>query len=359
MKYIVYQTTNIENNKIYIGVHKTKDADLFDGYIGCGIIITNPSTYMNPTTPLQYAVKKYGTSKFRRSILKVYDTAEEAFEMELLLVDQTFINRIDTYNAKLGGCGGSSYSVKINQFDIKGKFLRSWQSIIEAAEFYNISDTAISNASKFFGSSKGYYWSTSATIDISKYSNCIGTVCYKYNLSGKLIDSYNSLTEAANQNSELIQTIERAVKGGYRVGEYYYSTSIYENYTGQAKISLKGKSVYVYSLEGVYITELTNSSEIYKFFDITTTNAITSSLRLKRPYKIWQLSLEKLENLPAVVSKRNISKRVGQYSELGVLIKEYSSITEASLEFGTGVQKVLRGQQKQCKGFIFKYLDIS
>ena len=73
MKYIVYQTINLINNKIYIGVHKTKNPEIFDGYIGCGIIITNPSTYNNPTTPLQYAVKKYGTSNFRRSILFIFN----------------------------------------------------------------------------------------------------------------------------------------------------------------------------------------------------------------------------------------------------------------------------------------------
>lgn len=34
MKYIVYQTINKINNKIYIGVHKTEDPDIFDGYLG-------------------------------------------------------------------------------------------------------------------------------------------------------------------------------------------------------------------------------------------------------------------------------------------------------------------------------------
>ena len=32
MKYIVYQTTSKINNKIYIGVHKTENPDVFDGF---------------------------------------------------------------------------------------------------------------------------------------------------------------------------------------------------------------------------------------------------------------------------------------------------------------------------------------
>ena len=39
-KYIVYETTNLVNNKIYIGVHKTTDPDKFDGYLGNGIYAT-------------------------------------------------------------------------------------------------------------------------------------------------------------------------------------------------------------------------------------------------------------------------------------------------------------------------------
>ena len=59
MKYIVYQTVNKVNNKIYIGVHGT-EIDDFDGYIGNGVSIYRPATYMNPKTPFQFAVKKYG-----------------------------------------------------------------------------------------------------------------------------------------------------------------------------------------------------------------------------------------------------------------------------------------------------------
>ena len=39
MEYIVYLTNNIINNKIYVGVHKTEDSNIFDGYYGNGLII--------------------------------------------------------------------------------------------------------------------------------------------------------------------------------------------------------------------------------------------------------------------------------------------------------------------------------
>ena len=34
MNYIVYKTTCLINNKIYVGVHHTNNPDVFDGYLG-------------------------------------------------------------------------------------------------------------------------------------------------------------------------------------------------------------------------------------------------------------------------------------------------------------------------------------
>ena len=116
MKFIVYCTTNIVNKKIYIGVHKTENPDKFDGYLGCSVRATQPSTYMNPKTAFQYAVKKYGTDKFYRSILYVYDTAEEAFNKEKELVTTEFIKLDTNYNMIEGG-GEYRPTEPVNQFD--------------------------------------------------------------------------------------------------------------------------------------------------------------------------------------------------------------------------------------------------
>ena len=61
-KYIVYLTTNLKSYvngtpRIYVGVHKVyNDPNIFDGYLGCGVWVNKPNTYMNPKTPFQYAV---------------------------------------------------------------------------------------------------------------------------------------------------------------------------------------------------------------------------------------------------------------------------------------------------------------
>lgn len=89
--HIIYQTTNIINNMIYVGAHST---DLLeDGYIGSGHRIT-------------LAVEKYGIINFKRDILYIFDTPEEMFRKEAEIVNEDFLKNPNVYNIVEGGFGG-------------------------------------------------------------------------------------------------------------------------------------------------------------------------------------------------------------------------------------------------------------
>ena len=92
--YIVYKTTNLLNGMIYVGVHIQKE-ERFDGYFGSN-------------KHLRRAIRKYGKENFIRTTLMSDLTKEEAYEIEKLLVCESFIKRVDVYNEKVGGFGGSS-----------------------------------------------------------------------------------------------------------------------------------------------------------------------------------------------------------------------------------------------------------
>lgn len=135
MKYIVYKTVSLVNNKIYIGVHGTYK-DKFDGYIGCGVDIYRPSTYINPKTPFQCAVKKYGIENFKRTTIKEFSIMEEAYALEAELVNENFIKRKDVYNLALGGrfhSENANPKREVHMYNLDGNYIKSFSSVTEAA----------------------------------------------------------------------------------------------------------------------------------------------------------------------------------------------------------------------------------
>jgi group I intron endonuclease len=94
--HFVYQTTNLVNNKIYVGVHSTDNLE--DGYLGSGYY-------------LKMAIEKYGKNNFSRSILYKAESPKDAWAKEAEIVDEDFVKRRDTYNVALGG-GRSNYGNK-------------------------------------------------------------------------------------------------------------------------------------------------------------------------------------------------------------------------------------------------------
>lgn len=94
MYYYIYQITNLVNNKIYVGVHKTSDLD--DGYMGSGKAIKS-------------AIAKHGILNFQKDILEYFEDAESMYAREREIVTESFLLRDDVYNLRAGGYGGFDY----------------------------------------------------------------------------------------------------------------------------------------------------------------------------------------------------------------------------------------------------------
>ena len=356
MKYIVYETTNLVNNKIYIGVHKTKNPEIFDGYIGCGVSLSEPSMYMNPHTPFQYAVRKYGTANFKRKVLKVFDTLEDALKLENELVNIDFIKRKDTYNIAIGGNYGT-YLFPVNQFDIKGNLIKTWDNMALAAEALGVSHTSINLAKLYKGSCLEYFWSTEKSIDIKEYSYKPGTKTYKYTSSGELVAIFSSITEAAKDADCKEKTIYRAIKMNMRRGDFYYSFDLVDKYVPKKCPPLRGKTIYIYTLDGEYITGIESGKKLQEYFNIKSYNCLKQALMTNKPYKGVQVSFEKFDNIGASKEPSNKSKKVGCYDLQNNLLEILDSIHQTTKKYGSGAYNVLRNRQKQFRGLIFKYIE--
>ena len=93
MNHYVYLTTNLVNDKKYIGKHSTDKSIEDDNYLSSGVLIAK-------------AISKYGRNNFRREILHHCDSEEEAFDLEIEEIKKR--NAIDDdmyYNLATGGEG--------------------------------------------------------------------------------------------------------------------------------------------------------------------------------------------------------------------------------------------------------------
>lgn len=359
MKYIVYITTNNINNKVYIGVHKTENPEKFDGYLGCGVKTTMPSTYMNPTTAFQYAVKKYGPKNFQRRTLYIYETEEQAYSKEKELVTKEFIDSDTNYNMITGG-GYLRSSDSIYQFDENGILIRKWETMDDASLFFNCTNNSFKNSIHFKEKLFGFFWSKDSNIDINSFSKGDNKRrVYKYTLSGKLIQEYESILYCAKQNNLSVTSLISAIKGNSLVdNSYYYSYKLYDIFIPKIKISLKNKQFYLYTLNGDFIQEFKNTNSLMQFLNVKSWGSIWDIInRRDGLYKNYQIKLyyankiEKKEN-------KNLSKQIDVYTKDGNLVKTYDSISLLCKELNvktSSVNRILRGVACSSKGYIFKY----
>ena len=88
----IYKTTNIVNNKYYIGMHSTNNLD--DGYIGSGTVLAK-------------SIRKYGKENFVKEILEYFTDRDSLRKREGEIVNEDFVNDKMCMNVRLGGEKGN------------------------------------------------------------------------------------------------------------------------------------------------------------------------------------------------------------------------------------------------------------
>lgn len=168
MEYIVYKTINKINNKFYIGVHKTENSKIFDGYIGCGIYINKAKYIKSPNTYFLKAIKKYGTDNFYRVVLKSFNNYNDALDLERWLVTEKFIKDNNNYNSAIGGGLSPKNNKEIYQYDLNGKLIKKWNSTVDINNAFktHIQMSYIINNRRSFA---GFLWSFNKNINIDEY----------------------------------------------------------------------------------------------------------------------------------------------------------------------------------------------
>lgn len=359
MKYIVYLTTNVVNNKIYVGVHGTDNPEKFDGYLGCGVNRNYPSTIYNPKTPFQFAVKKYGFDSFKRATIRIFDTQEDALDLEAYIVNEDFIKRTDTYNTVLGGGMLPILNKVVYQYSLKGDFVKEWQSIHEAAKQLNVSESSIGKAVLFKRTSCKFLWSDCKfnKLNLAEYNIYNPEISvYRYNGLGEFINTYKSLSDCMKDLDCNLSNVQRAIKLGIMIKGYYLADKFYNIYEKPKSYRLSGK-VHQYDLNGNYIQSFSSIKEGEDKLKISLKGVNDAIKQNDSYYKgfLWCRG-DKLDSMSPYKAPKSKTRKIGQYTIDGDLVKVFNTVRECRKDF-PNVSKVLNGSASHCHNFIFKYLE--
>ncbi len=279
MKYIVYKTTCLINGKIYIGYHQTKNPDIFDGYLGCGLYKQHSEYIKNPKTAFHYAVKKYGVQNFKRETLFIFDTSKEALQKESELVTISFVRDSNNYNCALGGEQPINPGKKIYRFNFQGTLLECFENANIAAEsvYRNVSNinSAIHNKRTCAGS----LWSYNSKINISEYTITSYNTYYIYNSNGYYVTKFDSNQECVEFLGTNRGNLTRAIKLQNKIHGYFISTEKYDKIRIQVT-RLNGK-LNRYTLDGQYIDSFDSVAQAKEKLHLKL-SSISQAIRLGR-----------------------------------------------------------------------------
>lgn len=363
MKYIVYLTTNLKSqingiNRIYVGVHQTENPEIFDGYIGCGVYINQPSTYMYPKTPFQAAVKKYGISAFRREILFIYDNKEEAYCKEEELVDLDFIKQSHTYNTCLGGISYYNYK-PLYQFDLEGNLKKKWDFSIEAYTFYGIPmekfEYAIHDKHPLIDS----LWSSKDHIDITEYTTQTWgepKVTHLYSKDGKWLKEFISRKACGDYIGATESSISKAIQQQSLVSnQYYVSNDMVDEFKPKARKQYAKTTFYLYKEDGSFIGTYIGK-ELMPILNEFSWATIRDSLRYKSGwYKDFYISESSIKGVPERPNGNGV--RVDVYDKYGTFIETINSVKEVKEKYKVPSSKIKNIQlgNRYYGDYIFKY----
>lgn len=134
---IIYKTTNLINNKFYVG----KDSRNNPNYLGSGLLLNR-------------AIHKYGRENFTKEILEYCENKEHLNEREKFWICELKAREVG-YNIAEGGHGGNTYNDEMRLKEVVDKILKTKKERLEEnPHVYDMSDEQKKQLSKIHSGKK-------------------------------------------------------------------------------------------------------------------------------------------------------------------------------------------------------------
>lgn len=394
-KYIgyIYKIYNDINDKLYIGQTVRTIRHRFLQHIH------SSKTASNSTMIIPKAINKYGADNFHiEEVEKIEcDTSEELYNI-LNQKEQYYISlynsiRPNGYNIRSGGDNADNLKIAVDQYDLHGNLLNTYNSIKEASEIISNTDIFISNVIISYVCSGKYKTAREYVFryhgdpfdkyDVNVIRNnkkCVD----QFDYFGNLLNSFESAASAVRYLKLLGYSIDR---GSHITscckGDRLYAYNFIWRYHGDSfnkylsekdlnflQISYKNKNLKIdqYDINGVLIKTYSNHKEIMKMLNYsgdynTLYNDIIAccngKIKISHNY-IWRYSGEPFNKYP--VEYETCCKKVVQYTKSGEYVTTYDSVKSAAQAVNKtsgAISMCCNGKTKTCAKYVWKFENIS
>ena len=193
---VVYLTTNLINGKKYVG----QDSYNRDWYLGSGKL-------------LKKAIEKYGIQNFKKEILCKCSTKEELDSME-----KFWIKKLDTINEGYNITSGGSANSCDEYVNTMSNSVKGENNPMYGKSVYDVW------AMKYGHEKAAEMWKKSNEKRSLNGKNKGVKPVEKYDASGNLIATYNSMSEASRETNININSISAVCRGrGKTAGGFVWS----------------------------------------------------------------------------------------------------------------------------------------
>ena len=372
--YIVYAHLCTVNGKIYIG----QTCQPFKKRCG-----SNGKNYKHSIMFFS-AIKKYGWNNFQHIVL-VDGLSKEMAD----IVEKELIKKYNTRDREHGynlGLGGSlNIEAKpIYQYDLDGKFLHEYKNIYEMKNVFGHTYHGVySCLTGITRSWHGYMWSYQKYDKISSYITKKGYTKYNYNksiyqydLDGNYINSYETISDAADSiNSKHVNLISACARGELKAAcGFQWSYTYFYKMPKFHKENKNRKSVCQYDLNGNFICEYESVLDAIRTLNIHKFQIISSNRKTVEDtiysqgfywsYKKRNKLNDNVVNELSMVAS-HYDRTIYKYSFNGELVGTYHSTIDAARSVGhsyddcSSITKCCRGKINSIYGFIWSYTPLS
>lgn len=378
-----------------------KDTGMYEGYIYCATNLINNKKYVGQTRitiehrmkqheiyhpknqvrlAFHMAIKKYGIENFKvEELEKIITETKENLINRLNEREVYYIKTLHSlttengYNIDGGGKSGTIFCLPVDVYDLKGVYLRSFDSIIEASRYYNIPRGIInkmclgqrrrSNIYDLIFRYKGD--------DFNKYETTIklgnSKKVYQFALDGKFVNEYPSIVSAEREMTNNKNTKTSAINHVISKNKtaYGYIWSYDKNYNFDLQHYRNLTPVDKYSTDGKFLCSYISMRHALQ--DIEQNILSSASIRnvcsgtsLTAYGFVWRYKGEPFDKYRINPKDRSIP--VNQYSIDDKFITSFHSAKIASIHINfkggdSAIIKCCKGKQRTSCGYKWFYAN--